>query len=163
MKGFIFLILAVCSGSLLAQTTYGTPPEGNIPDKLKKIPLGIEVRHFPKINDPVKINNNYYWKHATAILSVSDDVTIIEFGAYLFYNNRWNLRKRYNLSDMDLLFGTKQQVLQQGEPYVYSKNWRISDQLFGGWALWYFIGINTKGHTICGYATIHTTDNLLNN
>ncbi|GAB5565541.1 MAG: hypothetical protein Wins2KO_26040 [Winogradskyella sp.] len=146
----------------MAQVNYGTPKEDDIPKKLQGIKVGIEVMHFPKENDPIKIKDKYYWKHATAILSKESDITIIEFGAFLFYNNQWNLRKSYDLKDLDKNFGTKKQLMKQGEPYVWSKNWRIDNQLFGGWAMWYFIGTDTDGESVCGYQTIHTTHNLLN-
>jgi hypothetical protein len=146
-----------------AQVDYGTPYGDSLPEKLQHLNIEIEVMHFPKENDPIKIKDKYYWKHATAILAKKSKVKIIEYGAYLYYNNTWNLRKLYDLKELDKTFGTKKQVLQQGEPYVWTKNWRIDNRLFGGWAMWYFIGINDEGETICGYETINTTSNLLNN
>ena len=144
------------------QVDYGTPENETIPEKLKNLEVAIEVIHFPKENDPIKIKDKYYWKHATAILSKNSAVKIIEYGAYLFYNKQWHLRKSYDLKDLDKNFGTKKQILLQGEPYVWSKNWRVDKRLFGGWAMWYFIGINENGDTVCGYETINTTSNLLN-
>ncbi|MEM1001448.1 MAG: hypothetical protein AAGH46_02240 [Bacteroidota bacterium] len=148
--------------SLQAQVNYGTPKEGELPEKLKNIPVGIEVMQFPKENHPVKIKDTYYWKHATGFISNEAELTITEFGAYLYYNNQWNLRKIYDLKDLDKYFGTKKQIALQAHPYVWTENWRTGDQLFGGWALWYFIGNDSNGKTVCGYATIHTTDQLLN-
>ena len=162
MKTKITFLLIFLFQFAFAQVDYGTPSIESLPEKLKSLKVEIEVMHFPKENDPFKIKDKYYWKHATAILSKQSDVKIIEFGAYLFYNDKWNLRKSYNLDDLDKNFGTKKQVMSQGEPYVWSKNWRIDNRLFGGWAMWYFIGVNDKGETICGYETINTTSNLLN-
>jgi len=126
------------------------------------MPREIEVMHFPKVNDPIKINDQFYWKHATGLMCPIDEISITEFGAFLYYNDQWNLRKSYDLKDLDKFFGTKKQRLQQGQPYVWTDNWRVGDRLFAGWALWYFIGTDSEGRTICGYASIHTTDNLLN-
>jgi len=162
MKTKITLLLLLLLQLSFSQVNYGTPKEGSLPEKLQSFKVGIEVMHFPKENDPIKIKDNYYWKHATAILSKQSDVTITEFGAYLYYNDQWHLRKSYNLKDLDKNFGTKKQIMLQGEPYVWSKNWRIDNRLFGGWAMWYFIGTNTDGETVCGYETINTTSNLLN-
>ena len=78
------------------------------------------------------------------------------------YNEQWHLRKSYDLKDLDNNFGTKKQLLKQGEPYIWANNWRVDNHLFGGWAMWYFIGINADGETVCGYETINTTNNLLN-
>jgi hypothetical protein len=158
----ITLLLFLISLNLSGQVTYGTPPQNSIPKKLIGIDVAIDVIHFPKENDPIKIDDNYYWKHATAILCKESEVTITEFGAYLYYNDSWNLRKSYELKELDKNFGIKKQIILQGQPYVWASNWRVSNQLFGGWALWYFIGKTTNGKTVCGYATINTTTNLLN-
>ena len=162
MKTCITLFLCFVSCILHSQITYGTPPQDSCPEKLENLRRAIQVQHFPQINDPIKIKDTYYWKHATSILSNESQITITEYGAYLYYNNTWNLRKSYNLKELDKSFGTKKQQLAQGEPYTWPKNWRTDKRLFGGWALWYFIGTTQDGETVCGYQMIHTTDNLLN-
>lgn len=148
--------------NITAQVDYGTPPEDLIPEKLQGIPRAIQVMHFPEVNDPVKIDDTFYWKHSTAVLSKNAQLKVIEYGAYLYYNDSWNLRKSYPLKDLKRSFGIKDQQLLQGHPYVWEENWRVGDSLFGGWALWYFIGETPAGEKVCGYARIHTTDKLLN-
>ncbi|MGV6830453.1 MAG: hypothetical protein ACWA5P_02685 [bacterium] len=163
MKKRILIIAISFIQVVSAQTNYGTPPEDSYPSSLDGLERVIEVQHFPKVNDPIQIKDLFYWKHSTAILSKSSEIKIIEYGAYLYYNDQWNLRKKYDLKDLDKSFKTKKQTLLQGQPYVWIDNWRVGDTLFGGWALWYFIGINENGQTVCGYENIHTTSNLLNN
>ncbi|RNC84155.1 MAG: hypothetical protein ED556_11900 [Winogradskyella sp.] len=162
MKTKITVLLLIVAQLCNAQVNYGTPPENELPQKLQNIKVAIDVMHFPKENDPIKIKDKYYWKHATGILSKSSSITITEFGAYLYYNKQWNLRKSYDLKDLDKNFGTKKQIMQQGQPYVWVDNWRVDNRLFGGWAMWYFIGTTEKGEIVCGYETINTTSNLLN-
>jgi len=162
MKTTITLLYVLISALSWSQSGYGTPPENSIPEKLKPFKVAIEVVNFPKENHPVKIKDKYYWKHATAILSQVSDITITEYGAYLYYNNTWNLRKTYPLKELNKSFGTKKQMILQGQPYVWANNWRVGEQLFGGWALWYFIGKDKNGDTVCGYGTINTTDKPLN-
>jgi len=162
MKSLLYLLFALSFLNAKAQVNYGTPPEESCPAKLENLKRLISVQHFPKINNPIKIDEAYYWKHATTILCTSSDITITEYGAYLYYNNQWNLRKSYPLKELNKTFGTKRQKMLQGEPYTWPKNWRIDKKLFGGWALWYFIGTTSDGETVCGYETIHTTSNLLN-
>jgi len=157
----LFIVFLLCANAT-AQVEYGTPPLDSCPEKLANLPRLIEVNHFPKVNDPIKIKDRYYWKHTTSVLSKRSDIQIIEYGAYLYYNDQWNLRKSYPLKELDKTFGTKKQKLLQGAPYTWEDNWRIDSQLFGGWALWYFIGRTSDGETVCGYETIHTTSNLLN-
>jgi len=160
-KGMILLLL-VQTLLTFGQRNYGTPPADLIPEKLQSYKRTIKVTHFPKENDPVEIDGTYYWKHMTAILCKESDITIIEYGAYLFYNDQWNLRRSYPIKELDKTFGTKKQLMNQGEPYAWMKNWRTGSSLFGGWALWYFIGRTSDGTTVCGYETINTTTTLLN-
>lgn len=156
---FLFLITFSVSWS---QVNYGTPPDGLLPEKLNGLRTIIDVIHFPKENDPIKIKNKYYWKHATAILCKESEIKIIEYGAYLYYNDTWNLRRDYPIKELDKLFGTKKQIMLQGEPYIFIKNWRVDEKLFGGWAMWYFIGVTSNNEKVCGYGKINTTSNLLN-
>jgi len=162
MKIKLNFIVLLLSSYMFGQVNYGTPPENSIPEKLQGIPRLIDVQHFPKINDPVKIGETYYWKHATSILCKETEVTIIEYGAYLYYNDQWNLRRKYPLKELKKTFGVSNKTLLQAHPYTWANNWRTDTRLYGGWALWYFIGKTSDGTTICGYETIHTTNNLLN-
>jgi len=163
MKTLQFVILLLLSiNPVLAQRDYPNPPQDLIPEKLTALPRLLEVVHFPQINDPIKIEDSYYWKHMTSILSKTQEVTIIEYGAYIYYNNAWNLRKSYPLRELDKTFGTKNRKLLQAQPYTWNNNWRVDNRLFGGWALWYFIGETSSGELVCGYQKIHTTSNLIN-
>lgn len=163
MKQLLTLCLCLCTiASASAQVDYGTPPQEAIPAKLKNIRIAIDVLHFPKKTDAIKIKDLYYWKHITSILCTESEVTITEFGAYIFYNDQWNLRQTYPIQDLDDVFDTKQQRMLQAQPYTWTNNYRSGDTLFAGWALWYFIGETPSGESICGYETIYTSDVLLN-
>ena len=162
MKVIPLLVLLFLTYSIFSQVDYGTPDKQEIPEKIKGLKSTIKVNHFPSEVDPVKIKDTYYWKHNTAILSSESDVTIIEYGAYIYYNDQWNLREVFSLKELDNLFGTKKHLLLAGEPYTWPDNWRKGKDLFAGWALWYFIGNTTDGTKVCGYQTIYTSDNLLN-
>ncbi|MCW5518656.1 hypothetical protein J1N09_02310 [Aureitalea sp. L0-47] len=162
MKGLIHITIFMFVHLAFCQADYGTPTNEDLPEILDGKRRIIEVMHFPKINDPVKIDDRYFWKHATAILCKESEITITEYGAYLYYNNTWNLRKKYPLKDLDKTFGTAKAFMEQGEPYTWAENWRVDNRLFGGWALWYFIGTTKEGEVVCGYETIHTTSNVLN-
>ena len=104
------------------------------------------------------------------IISYKDDykVTLKNLlREYLEYTARFLIEEPWKFSvdiekELDKTFGTKKQALKQGHPYVWHNNWRTDNRLFGGWAMWYFIGKTTDGKYICGYETIYTTDNLLN-
>lgn len=157
----ISLTLLLISVKCISQIKYGTPTEKDIPEKLQNLQRTIVVKNYPKIIDPIKIKDRYYWKHNTMIFTKAEKVTITEYGAYLFYNNKWNLRKSYPLKELNKNFDTKKQVLEKAQPYTWKNNWRTDSRLFGGWAMWYFIGTNSSGETVCGYEMIHTTNNLI--
>lgn len=158
----IALILILISSAAYTQVDFGTPVDEPLPEKLQDLRRTIDVIHFPRENDPVQIDGIYHWKHMTSILCKESEIEIIEYGAYLFYNDQWNLRRAYPLKELDKAFGTKNNTLSQAEPYTWNKNWRTGDSLFGGWALWYFIGLTPEGEKVCGYETIETTATLLN-
>ena len=162
MKNAITIMLLFISTLGSAQIEYGTPTNEPLPEKLQNLKQVILVNSFPKVIDAVKIKDQYYWKHTTSILCKDSAITIVEYGAYLFYNNTWNLRKSYPLKTLDKTFGTKKQKLLQAQPYTWTNNWRIDNKLYGGWALWYFIGKTPTGTLVCGYEKIHTTNTLLN-
>ena len=158
--GVVLLLLSAITFAE-AQVTYGDPTGAPIPEKLQGLRNVIDVQHFPKHNDPIKEGDTYYWKHSTSILCKEDAITITEYGAFLYYNDQWNLRRSYPLKELDKTFGTKKRQLKQGEPYTWVKNWRTDNRLFGGWAMWYFIGTTSDGEVVCGYETIETTNRLL--
>jgi len=162
MKAKLYVLLLFLSQVLFSQVDYGTPENDELPKKLKNLRQVIEVNNFPKKIDPIKIGGRYYWKHNTAILCQESEIKIIEYGAYLFYNKKWNLRKSYSVKELNKNFNTKNGILNHSEPYTWVKNWRTDSRLFAGWAMWYFIGKTTDGETVCGYEKIETTNNLLN-
>ncbi|MFK7783034.1 hypothetical protein [Psychroserpens sp.] len=162
MKTIITLLYILISITVWSQSSYEIPTKDNIPETLKQYRVAIEVVNFPKKNHPIKIKDQYYWKHNTTILCTESEIRITEYGAYLFYNDKWNLRKSYPLKDLAKTFLIEKHKMLQGQPYVWVNNWRVGESLFGGWAMWYFIGETNNGETVCGYGTIDTTDKPLN-
>ncbi len=158
-----FLLLLLCCSTLSAQIKYGTPKADDLPEELLQYPREIEVTHFPEEVHPIQIGSDYYWKHNTALLSPKEEVEIIEFGAYVYYNDQWNLRKKYPIKDFDKLFGAKKRNLLAAQPYTWNDNWRVGPNLFDGWALWYFKAKTASGKIIIGYQSLYTSDQLIKN
>lgn len=65
-----------------------------------------------------------------------------------------------NVSYMDKFFGTKKALLMKSQPSTFNDNWRAGSKVFGGWAMWHFIGLDGKGHKIGGYRMLETTDKI---
>ncbi len=158
----LFMATSLMSCAQDEKIVYGTPTNEPLPEKLQQLRKVIVVKNFPKNIDPIQIKDRYYWKHNTVIFCKESEITITEFGAYLFYNGKWNLRKSYPLKELDKNFGTKRQKMAQAQPYTWTNNWRSDSNLYAGWAMWYFIGKTQTGELVCGYEKIETTNKLIN-
>lgn len=145
--------------------TAQTKPENSLPKKLQELPQQLLVNHFPATvyasSDEDRKDYNYFWKHNTSILSAQETVQIIECGAYIFYNDQWNLRVSYSPKEFSQLFNCPNATLKQGQVYTFVDNWRTDNRLVGGWAMWYFIAKTADGKEIVGYSKLETKGELL--
>jgi hypothetical protein len=120
-----------------AHLDYGTPKNEPLPEKIKNLRQASDVLHFPKEIDPIKIEDTYYWKHLTSIMCKDSQIEIIEFGAYIYYNDSWNLRREYPITELNKTFGSKNQLMNQAEPCTWANNYRTGTQLYGGLVLYW--------------------------
>ena len=140
---------------VIGQTALDAP----LPEKFKGLTEIILVDNFP---NPVKATtyksepNNFFWKHTTTLLSLTENITIEEGGAYLFYNDQWNLRIAYKPKKFAKLFHIPKGKMKKGEPYAFVENWRVGPKLFGGWAMWYVIGRTDSGERVFGVGRLDT-------
>lgn len=157
------LLLGFCLGLAGAAQT---PLDAPLPKKFDGLPQSITIQHFP---DPLFATTDaaesgiYFWKHNTTVLSETEELQIEEFGAYIFYNEQWNLRVSYDAKQFDRWFGTKKGKLKAGQPYTFAENWRRDTRLIGGWAMWYVIGINAASERVCGIGKLETIGELYKN
>lgn len=131
-----------------------------LPDRLAGLERMLVVTHFPETVNPIEDSEKvglYHWKHTTTVYCETSSITIDECGAFLYYNDQWNLRTAMGQKEMDKLFGTRKGEMLQAEPYVFVKNWRSGSEVFAGWAMWYFIGTNEQGQRVCGYKPLFTS------
>lgn len=136
----------------------------NLPEALQNLPRLIDVAHFPEEVHPIEDAERaglYHWKHNTAVVCTSAEINILEFGAYIYYSDQWNLRVKYLPKDMDKIFRTKKALMLQAQPYTFVDNWRSGTQVSPGWAMWYFIGKTKQGERVCGYKELYTTAKIL--
>lgn len=136
-----------------------TALDAPLPDKFKGLKEIVLVDNFP---NPLKATtyesepNKFFWKHTTTLLSNQENITIEEGGAYLFYNNQWNLRVTYPAKKFAKLFKVPKKKMKKGEPYAFIKNWRVGPKLSGGWAMWYVIGRTDGGERVFGIGRLDT-------
>lgn len=138
--------------------------EAPLPEKFTGLEETIQVSHFPSpvyaSEDPETENGVYFWKHNTAVLA-SENIEIEEIGAYLYYNDQWNLRASYTPKDFKKWFNCPGAFMKKGEPYTFTDNWRRDSRLYGGWAMWYFIGQNETGKRVYGVGKLYTSDKII--
>jgi len=161
MKQIFFLLMTLAASIATAQKL----PDAPLPDIVQNNCDELFVTHFPPV---VHVSTDkdrpgeYFWKHNTAVMSVKD-VKIVEFGAYIYYNDQWNHRATYGPKEFAKWFGCRKAHLKGGQPYTYNDNWRAQTSIFAGWALWYFIVEDEDGVRSCGYKPLYTSDQLLTN
>ena len=162
MNRIVFLCL--CYSYHLVQFAQN-PATAPLPDKFKDLPEVLSVNHFPSpvyaSEDADRSDFQYFWKHNTAVMATGSDVEVLECGAYIFYNDQWNLRVSHDGQTFADLFNCPQGILKKGEPYTFPNNWRTDNRLFGGWAMWYVIGTDGDGRRVFGVGKLETVGELL--
>ena len=163
MKQLFCILFCIIYISAISQT----PQHAPLPEKFENLHRGLILNHFPSpvyaSSDPSQQEYQYFWKHTTSVLSTDSDIEIIECGAYIFYNQQWNLRVTYSPKDFADLFDCPNAVIKQGQPYTFKDNWRTDNRLAGGWAMWYVIGKNKEGNKVLGYEKLETVGALAPN
>jgi len=167
----IISILSTMFTVLLACSSLGQK-DSNLPDKLIDIPTGLEVKHSDTIvyaiineKDPDKYGK-YKWHFETTVTAISEDLKIVEFGAYLWLDNEWVLRTIYdrpfNQVEFEKWYSCESALLKKGQSCTDKNNWSKAHRLEGQKtkALWYFIGVNANDDKFKGTAEITTIGEL---
>lgn len=159
MKHFYIIIILIASSIGFSQEAVLAP----LPDKIGSLERLVKVDHFPPIvhvSTDVDRPGEFFWKHTTSILA-TETVEIVEFGAYIYYNDQWNLRATYGPKEFKKWFDKSKATIKAGQPYTYPNNWRAQTEIFAGWAMWYFIVKDERGLLSCGYKKLYTSDEML--
>jgi len=161
MKKSILLLL--CFWGTIYLTAQSAAEKAPLPEKLAELRQGLQVEHFP---NPVLASTDpdepgtYFWKHNSTLFSPTEDATIVEGGAYLYYNDQWNLRVSMSAKEFSKLYGVQKGKMKAGQPYTFVDNWRRDSRLYGGWAMWYVIAELPSGERVCGYGKLDTVGEL---
>lgn len=159
MMKYLSISLFLLSTFAFAQTPLDAP----LPEKFADLEPMITVDHFPSpvlaSTDPNE-PGTYFWKHTTTVFSPSSNIQIEEGGAYIFYNNQWNLRVSYTSKEFSKFFNIPKAMMKAGEPYSFVENWRRDTRLYGGWAMWYVIGKTEDGKRVYGIGKLDTVGEL---
>ncbi|MDZ7934572.1 MAG: hypothetical protein U5M51_06340 [Emticicia sp.] len=167
MKKFIILqfILSFTS-SVFAQKGW-TDHTRILPDTLRKVPVGITIYHNPNPNYPVlndmkdEFEGKYVWKHSTFVRSEMEDLEVIAAGSFIWYSEQgWFMNVQYDKTKFAERFDCKDGILRKGKTYIFKKNYRFGDDLYGGDALWYVLAKDKNGKIYKGIGLIETEGEL---
>ncbi len=154
----IALIVSLSAINLFAQDVW--PDRTRVlPQKLRRIPVGLSMWHDHPFIVPEKIDSTYFWKHTTTIRAEVSDLTFIEAGSFIWYDaSGWQQNMVLNRQDLAEDFGCKNGKFPKGKAFVFKKNWRRGKQPYGGDALWYVLAKDKAGKVFKGYALVETED-----
>ncbi len=167
MKQLIFFsTILLFTSSLFAQNGW-TDRTRVVPDTLRKVPVAITIYHNPNPNYPVlndtkgEYEGKYVWKHSTYIRSEMEDLEAVSAGSFIWYSEKgWFTNVQYDKKKFTERFNCKDGILKKGKTYIFKKNYRFGDNLYGGDALWYVLAKDKNGKIYKGIGLIETEGSL---
>ncbi|MCI0741528.1 MAG: hypothetical protein L0Y72_21040 [Gemmataceae bacterium] len=135
------------------------------PEEFDKLPEGIKVVHEPKtalatLTGKSERRGKYTWWYKTTVSATNGDVTIVEFGGFLWKDGKWVndgrtlTGKPYAAAEFADWYKCPKALLKKGESYSDSTNWSSDAELRAWKTRWYFVGIDAKGKKVKGEAVI---------
>ncbi|TGE15196.1 hypothetical protein [Hymenobacter elongatus] len=157
------LLFAAATSPLLAQTAWSDNTRA-LPDKLRRVPVGIMLWHTPNPNYPepdVAQPGHYLWKHSTMVRNeTGQELEVVECGSFIWYSAAgWQANLTETPAEFAELFGCPQARLRPGTTYTFAKNYRYAasaKSLYGGDALWYILAKDNSGKLYKGMGLIET-------
>jgi hypothetical protein len=157
MALIFFLTLSATPSSFAADDAKPTSLE-----ELDKLPVALKVVHSPTpalaTENDAKDRPKYRWWFQTTVSSVESDVTIVEFGAYHWLNDKWVFGnftgKPFSGKDFSEWYSCPDAIIKEGKSFTDPTNWASGPKLVAGKARWYFIGVDKKGRRVKGEAIV---------
>lgn len=156
--GILFIL---CSGFNSNHKNQQSEPNRLLPEKLRNIDYGIIGTHFPNPTYATFEDGMYVWKHDTSVKSMTEDLTIVEYGSYVYTDNGWYLRVTYDNKMFAETYNCKGGILKKGKTYTDPTSWRRSEALISGDAMWFYIAKNKAGKLFKGTALVETEAKLV--
>lgn len=177
-KRLVYLLLLFIFVSCNNQNKSTNEGPEDLPEKLKGIPEAIQVVHNPEeiYAEVYEKDSNYYiWRHTTSVISLTQDLEIIEFGTMNFIDGEWILgnyssqsftREHFEMwyqenNGVELVGFCKDGILKKGVEYVDNHNYSIKRKdLTPRNGLWYYIAKDSSGKKYMGYGKYKTIGKL---
>ena len=128
-----------------------------LPKKLRYLPFGMIIEHYPNPVYPEKEDNQYVWKHNTTVRA-NKDMRIIEYGSFVYTKKGWYLRVSNDAKYFDEHYGTKNGELKKDSVYTDPLSFRLGDTVYAGDAMWYYIAVDKEGNKYKGIGPIETEE-----
>ncbi|TGE23088.1 hypothetical protein [Hymenobacter metallicola] len=157
------LLLLAPLAPLRAQSAW-TDHTRALPDKLRRVPVGLQLWHSPNPNYPEPNTaqpGQFVWKHRTMLRNDTDqELDIVECGSFIWYSAAgWQANLTQTPAEFAELFNCPQGRLRPGQTYTFAKNYRYArsaNSLYGGDALWYILAKDASGRLYKGMGLIET-------
>ena len=153
----IAMLFILCSAFNINQQD----PNRLLPEKLRGIDYGILGSHFPNTTYATFENGMYVWKHNSSVKSLAENLTIIEYGSYVYTDKGWYLRVNYYNKMFAKTYNCKNGILVKAKTYTDPSSWRRSEKLVSGDAMWFYIVKNKLGKMFKGTTLIETEARLI--
>lgn len=140
--------------------------------ELATLPVGIRVTHLP---DPVRAQlhgrsgRRYTWLYETRVGALSEEISIVEFGALTrnpSRGNRWELHtifnRPFNAAEFADWYSCPNAVVPLGVDCVDPLNYSGGDALADFETRWYFIGRTRSGRLLKGEARVRGSAEVQN-
>jgi hypothetical protein len=132
--------------------------------ELDKLPTGIKVVHTPKtalatLTGKSERRAKYTWYYKTTVSAIDSDVTIVEFGALVWWDGEWVnggsfTGRPYAAEEFAEWYKCPDAVLKKGKAFSDPTNWSSAPELQAMKQRWYFVGIDPEGKRVKGEAVI---------
>jgi hypothetical protein len=164
MKNVLFLsALLLTSVAAPAQSAW-TDHTRALPDKLRRVPVGLTLWHTPNPNYPVADSarpGQYQWRHSTMVRNeLGEPLQVVECGSIIWYSAAgWQANMLETPAEFAELFGCPGGQLRPGVTYTFAQNIRYAKSaksLYGGDALWYVLAKDRAGKLYKGMGLIET-------
>lgn len=128
-----------------------------LPKKLRYLPFGMIIEHYPNPVYPERENEEYVWKHNTTVRA-NKDMRIVEYGSFVYTKKGWYLRVTNDAKFFDEHYGTKNGELKKDSVYTDPLSFRRGDTVYAGDAMWYYIAVDKEGNKYKGIGPIETEE-----
>ncbi|WP_417265791.1 hypothetical protein [Brumimicrobium sp.] len=164
MKNILFLLLLFLIGCSNSKSSIHP-----LPKKLSKLPIGIKVIHsedmvYASLNEDQNRGQKYKWNHSTTVSTLKEELTIVEFGGYVYEDNSWkekNIEFRpFNNQEFEDWYKCPKGILLKNKTYTDNNNWSTADELINSSTIWYFIGEDKNGKKFVGYEFVEIKGEL---